>query len=43
MNKHTKLVCHKASHPCLGDSPRTGSDEEGGDEEDSAGHCQEEA
>ena len=43
MNKHTKLVCHKPPHPHLGDSPCAGSDEEGGDKEDSAGHRQEEA
>ena len=37
MNTHTQLVCHKPPHSCLGDSPCTGSDEEGGDEEDSTG------
>ena len=43
MNKNTKLVCHKPPHPRLGDNTRAGSDEEGGDEENSAGHRQEEA
>ena len=43
MNKHKKLVCHKPPHPRLGHNTCAGSDEEGGDTEDSAGHCQEEA
>ena len=43
MNKQTELVCHKSPQPHLGDGHHAGSDEEGGDKEDSAGYRQEEA